>query len=89
MKNIKTWVAPIKIFIAVIFSTILSLITMIALIPVGYLFDIGDAGGLFMYTIIQLVYLVSTLNYFFSLRSSYRNWRNSRAIWKSWEAKQS
>ena len=89
MKNIKTWVAPMKIFIAAIFSTILSLITMIVMIPVGYLFNIGDSGGLLMYCVIQLVYLVSTLDYFFSLRSSYRNWRNSRAITKSWEARQS
>tara|TARA_R100001015_G_C4604748_1_gene159767 strand:+ start:266 stop:532 length:267 start_codon:yes stop_codon:yes gene_type:complete len=87
MKRIKTWVAPIRIFVAVIFSTILALITMIAMLPVGYLFDIGDAGGLLMYCIIQLVYLVSTLNYFFSLRSSYRNWRISRQAWKSWETK--
>jgi hypothetical protein len=87
MRHIKTWVAPIKIFVAVIFSTILSLITMVAMLPVGYLFNIGDSGGLLMYCVIQLVYLLSTLNYFFSLRLNYRNWRNSREAWKSWETK--
>lgn len=87
MKRIKTWVAPIRIFVAVIFSTILSLITMIAMIPVGYLFNVDNTGGLLMYCIIQLIYLVSTLNYFFSFRSSYRNWRNHRQVWKSWQEK--
>ena len=87
MKRIKTWVAPIRIFVAVIFSTILSLITMIAMLPVGYLFNVDNTGGLLMYCIIQLVYLVSTLNYFFSLRVSYRNWKLSKEAWKSWETK--
>tara|TARA_R110002012_G_scaffold236249_1_gene409961 strand:+ start:256 stop:522 length:267 start_codon:yes stop_codon:yes gene_type:complete len=75
MRHIKNWIAPIKIFMAVIISTILSLLTMIAVIPVGYLFNIGNSGGFTIYAIIQLVYLVSTLNYFFSFKAGYYNWK--------------
>ena len=75
MKHIKTWVAPIKIFIAAILSTILALLTMVVMLPVGYLFNIGDTGGLIMYTVIQLIYFISTLSYFFDFITIYRRWR--------------
>ncbi len=84
MKHIKNWIAPIKIFMAVIISTILSLFTMIAMVPVGYLFNIGDSGGFIIYAFIQLVYLVSTLNYFFSFRTGYYTWKRSRQIQREW-----
>ena len=70
MKRIKCLIAPIKIFISVILSTILSLITMIALLPVGHLFDIGDTGGLMMFVGAQLVYFISTIMYLFNKKDT-------------------
>ena len=87
MKYIKNWVAPIKIFIAVIMSTVLSLLTMVVMVPVGYLFNVDNTGGLMMFAIIQLVYLVSTLNYFFEIRKNLVTWKRNRDIWKDWTKK--
>ena len=39
-----TWVAPVKIFMAVVFSTILSLLTMIAMLPL-VIGNIGPGAG--------------------------------------------
>jgi hypothetical protein len=87
MKNIKNWVAPIKIFIAAIISTVLALLTMVVMVPVGYLFNVDNTGGLMMFAIIQLVYLVSTLNYFFEIRKNLVTWKRNREIWKDWTKK--
>ena len=87
MKYIKNWVAPIKIFIAVIMSTVLSLLTMVVMVPVGYLSNVDNTGGLMMFAIIQLVYLVSTLNYFFEIRKNLVTWKRNRDIWKDWTKK--
>ena len=87
MKYIKNWVAPIRIFIAVIMSTVLSLLTMVVMVPVGYLFNVDNTGGLMMFAIIQLVYLVSTLNYFFEIRKNLVTWKRNRDIWKDWTKK--
>ena len=87
MKYIKNWVAPIKIFIAVIMSTVLSLLTMVVMVPVGYLFNVDNTGGLMMFATIQLVYLISTLNYFFEIRKNFVTWKRNRDIWKDWTKK--
>ena len=87
MKYIKNWVAPIKIFIAVIMSTVLSLLTMVVMVPVGYLFNVDNTGGLMMFATIQLVYLISTLNYFFEIRKNLVTWKRNRDIWKDWTKK--
>ena len=87
MKYIKNWVAPIKIFIAVIISTVLSLLTMIVMIPVGYLFNVDNTGGLMMFATIQIVYLVSTLNYFFEIRKNLVTWKRNRDNLKYWTKK--
>ena len=87
MKYIKNWVAPIRIFIAVIISTVLALLTMVVMVPVGYLFNVDNTGGLMMFAIIQLVYLVSTLNYFFEIRKNLVTWKRNRDIWKDWTKK--
>ena len=87
MKYIKNWVAPIRIFIAVIMSTVLSLLTMVVMVPVGYLFNVDNTGGLMMFATIQLVYLISTLNYFFEIRKNLVTWKRNRDIWKDWTKK--
>tara|TARA_R100000482_G_C5000901_1_gene91485 strand:+ start:251 stop:523 length:273 start_codon:yes stop_codon:yes gene_type:complete len=87
MKYIKNWVAPIRIFIAVIISTVLALLTMVVMVPVGYLFNVDNTGGLMMFATIQLVYLVSTLNYFFEIRKNLVTWKRNRDIWKDWTKK--
>jgi|TARA_R110001583_G_scaffold144528_1_gene296475 hypothetical protein len=43
---------------------------MIALLPVGHLFDIGDTGGLMMFVGAQLVYFISTIMYLFNNKDS-------------------
>jgi|TARA_R100000479_G_scaffold146233_1_gene81711 hypothetical protein len=87
MKYIKNWVAPIRIFIAVIISTVLALLTMVVMVPVGYLFNVDNTGGLMMFATIQLVYLISTLNYFFEIRKNLVTWKRNRDIWKDWTKK--
>ena len=69
MKKIKNFIAPVKLFIAVIFSTVLALATLLLCIPAGYLFDIGNCGGLAMYVTIQIIYLIATLNYLFDFQT--------------------
>tara|TARA_R110000744_G_scaffold202061_5_gene321064 strand:+ start:2699 stop:2923 length:225 start_codon:yes stop_codon:yes gene_type:complete len=70
MKTIKNLIAPIKIFICVLLSTFLSILTMVAFLPVGHLFDIGDTGGLTIFVISQLVYFITTAMYLFNKKES-------------------
>ena len=57
------------------------------MVPVGYLFNVDNTGGLMMFATIQLVYLISTLNYFFEIRKNLVTWKRNRDIWKDWTKK--
>ena len=41
---------------------------MFAFIPVGYLFDIGDGGGLIIFVVAQLIYFISTIECIYLIR---------------------
>jgi hypothetical protein len=75
MKRIKNYIAPVKIFISVIFSIVLGILTITALIPITYLYNFDMSTSQLIYVGVTSVYFISTLTYLFDFKLYYERYK--------------
>jgi hypothetical protein len=75
MKRIKNYIAPVKIFISVIFSIVLGILTITALIPITYLYNFDMSTSQLIYVGVTSVYFISTLTYLFDFKLCYERYK--------------
>ena len=78
MKKIKEMVAPVKIFMGVVFSVILGLLTVTILIPVTYLYNLDIESARLIYVMITGIYFISTISYLFNFKLMYERYKYSK-----------
>ena len=78
MKKIKEMVAPVKIFMGVVFSVILGLLTVTILIPVTYLYNLDIESARLIYVMITGIYFISTISYLFNFKLMYEIYKYSK-----------
>ena len=75
MKKLKYYIAPVKIFMSVIFSMILGILTITALIPVTHLYNFDMSTSQLIFVIVTSVYFMSTLWYLFDFKLMYDRYK--------------
>tara|TARA_R110000751_G_scaffold92045_2_gene180326 strand:- start:412 stop:657 length:246 start_codon:yes stop_codon:yes gene_type:complete len=75
MKKLKNYIAPIKIFMSVIFSMLLGILTIAALIPITYIYNFDMSTSQLIYVGVTSVYFISTISYLFDFRLIYDRYK--------------
>ena len=75
MKKFKNYIAPVKIFMSVIFSMILGILTITILIPITYYYSFDMSTSRLIYTIVTSIYFISTLWYLFDFKLMYDRYK--------------
>ena len=75
MKKLKNYIAPVKIFISVIFSIVLGILTITALIPITYLYNFDMSTSQLIYVGVTSVYFISTISYLFNFKLIYDRYK--------------
>ena len=75
MKKLRNYIAPVKIFMAVVFSMILGVLTITVLIPITYYYAFDMSTSRLIYTIVTSIYFISTISYLFDFRMCYLKYK--------------